>query len=181
MLPEYLCHYFEKAVGPLVSLSDLPAEKAEALQERLRREGKVFASRRQAEYLGIRRGLERQIRELFIGKGGQPQRERPHYFILGECAWVGSWYQDGAEVRIPLASVHPQAVSFTYGDSFPALRSQDGKPYRGQVYTLEELGQVIDRYGLPQAWNPNGSGGPERYIEAQLWADEPVRELLSGG
>jgi hypothetical protein len=84
-------------------------------------------------------------------------------------------------VHIPLAYLHPPTVSFTYGDSFPAMRFQDGKPYRGQVYTLEELDQVVDRYGLPQVWNLDGSGGPERYIEAQVWADEPVRELLSGG
>ncbi|HLO16004.1 MAG TPA: hypothetical protein VK206_14320, partial [Anaerolineales bacterium] len=69
-------------------------------------------------------------------------------------------------------------VSFTYGDSFPAMNYSDGKPYRGQVYMLSELGEVIKRYGLPQEWNPDGKGGPERYIEAQVWDDGPLREYF---
>ena len=34
---------------------------------------------------------------------------------------------------------------------------------------------IIDRYGLPQDWNDDGSHGPERYIEAQVWTDEPIK------
>jgi hypothetical protein len=70
-------------------------------------------------------------------------------------------------------------VSLTYGDSFPALRVQDGGLYRGKVYTLDELTELVQNYGLPQDWNPDGRLGPERYIEAQVWEDEPVKEYLS--
>jgi hypothetical protein len=58
------------------------------------------------------------------------------------------------------------------------MNYNDGKPYRGQVYTRNELTQVIERYGLPQDWNPDGKGGPERYIEAQVWDDAPLKEYL---
>ena len=176
--PEMIVHYYEASQGPFRSLSNLSLEEAESILQRIRLEGTVFASKRNMDYLKIRRSLEDRIRQLFIEKGGQPKRFRPHYFILGSCAWVKSWYRDGREVRILLKSVDPKVISFTYGDSFPAMRYQDGKPYRGQVYILEELSQLISQYGLPQIWNCEGKHGPERYIEAQVWDDGPIMEYL---
>ncbi|BBH24673.1 hypothetical protein Back11_60180 [Paenibacillus baekrokdamisoli] len=56
------------------------------------------------------------------------------------------------------------------------MRYQDGKPYRNQVYTIDEIYNVINEFGLPQDWNPEGQNGPERYIEVQIWDDEPLRK-----
>ena len=176
--PETIVHYYEASQGPFKSLSDLSLEEAESILQRIRQEGLVFASKRNVDYLKTRRSLEERIRQLFIEKGGQPKSLRPHYFILGSCAWVKSWYRDGREVQILLTSVNPKVISFTYGDSFPAMRLQDGKPYRGQVYRVEELSQLIAQYGLPQDWNREGKHGPERYIEAQLWDDDPIMDYL---
>jgi hypothetical protein len=153
-------------------------DDAERVLEAIRRAGTIFASKRAPDYLVIRRELEQRIRGLFIARGGQPRRETPHYFILGSCPWVQSWYRDGREVRVPLTDIDPAVVSFTVGDSFPAMRYQDGKPYRGQVYRVAELPDVIRLYGLPQVWNPDGKLGPDRYIEAQVWDDEPLKDWL---
>jgi hypothetical protein len=169
MLPDFLTHYYERRLGPFRSLSDLPPEEAESVLEGIRRRGDVFASRRSPEYVQIRFELEERIRSLFIAKGGLPQRERPLYFILGTCDWCRTWYLEPAEARLPLRLLDPAQVSFTYGDSFPALRFQDGKPYRGKVYTLSELPGLVAQFDLPQAWNPEGKLAPERYIEAQVW------------
>ncbi len=186
MLPDFLSHYYEaysgsyRAVaGPFRSLSDLPLEEAESIQEQIRRDGNRFASQRAADYLVVRRALEERIRALFIAKGGLPARPRPQYFILGACPWLIRWYVDGRELRIPLAEFSANAVSFTYGDSFPAMRYQDGKPYRGCVYTLNELPEVVRQYGLPQDWNADGKLGPDRYIEAQVWEDGPILNQLA--
>jgi hypothetical protein len=179
MLPTHLCHYYDCTRGPFRSLSDLPADEAEAVLENIRRRGAGFASQRSADYLTIRRGLESRVRTLFIAKGGQPQRPTPHYMILGQCAWVQSWYATGCELCIPLAAFAPQHVSFTYGDTFPAMRYGDGKPYRGQVYTLAELPELIDQFGLPQVWNADGQHGPDRYIEAQVWDDAVIQAWLA--
>jgi hypothetical protein len=170
-LPDYLTHYYDAARGPLRSLTELPPGDAEALLESIRARGKAFASRRAPEYLGIRFELEARIREIFISKGGAPLRLHPHYFILGSCDWCLTWYERPLLIRVPVASLPAGAVSFTYGDSFPAMRYPDGKPYRGQVYTLAELPGLVERYGLPQDWNPDGKLAPERYIEAQVWDD----------
>lgn len=169
-----LYHYFEASHGPFRNLSDLECEEAEEVLQHLREEGKCFAARRAPDYLSIRRDLEQRIRALFMQKGGRPLRMRPHYMIVGPCSWLRTWYQNAGEIKIPLSAFHPQMVSFTYGDSFPAMRYADGRPYRGQVYTLDELESLIQRYGLPQDWNRDGKLGPERYIEAQIWDDQPL-------
>jgi hypothetical protein len=77
---------------------------------------------------------------------------------------------------MPIARFRAEALSFTYGDTFPAMRLRDGKPFRGQVYTLAELPDLLQEHGLPQERNPEGRLGPERYIEAQIWDDEPISE-----
>jgi hypothetical protein len=179
VLPDFLSHYYERNSGPFRSLSDLPLRDAEVVQERIRQAGVQFASQRPVDYLVNRQMIEDRIRSQFIQKGGCPLRRRPHYFILGACTWLLAWYEHGCELRLPLMRFNMSALSFTYGDSFPAMRYQDGKPYRAQVYTWEELPELVVRYGLPQDWNPDGRLGPERYIEAQVWDDAPLIEILS--
>jgi hypothetical protein len=168
-LPSLLCHYYEARIGPFVNLSDLPIEEAERILDCIRRRGTTFASRRAENYLQVRRQLEDHIRAAFIAKGGQPRRARPHYMVLGRCPWLLDWYEQGCEIRIALDRFRPNTLSFTYGDTFPAMRRLDGKPYRQQVYTLAELPELVSSYGLPQDWNAGGSLGPDRYIEAQVW------------
>jgi len=178
-LPDFLSHYYEATDGPFRNLSDLPLAEAEVILQQIRQGGDLrFASQRKSDYLAVRRNLEDFVRQRFIAKGGRPRRERPHYLIVGACPWLISWYPQGRELRIPLATFSAEIVSFTYGDTFPAMRYQDGKPYRGQVYTLAELPAVIEQDGLPQDWNAEGAHGPDRYIEAQVWADEPLEPYL---
>lgn len=178
MLPDALYHYYDCTRGPFRNLSDLPPAEAEAILDAIRQKGEGFASRRQADYLTIRRELETFVRARFVEKGGQPRRERPHYMILGACDWVKSWYARGCELHIPLKQFRPEHISFTYGDTFPAMRYRDGKPYRRQVYVLDELPDLIAQYGLPQDCNADGLQGPDRYIEAQVWDDVPLLPWL---
>ena len=178
--PDFLCHYYEAAVGPFVNLSDLPLKEAEEHMVRIRQSGNIFASKRSDDYVVIRRELEDRVRALFEKKGGRPARQRPHYMVVGSCPWLLDWYVEGRELRIPLAAFASEHVSFTYGDTFPAMRYGDGKPYRKQVYVLEELPGLIQQFGLPQDWNQDGKRGPDRYIEAQIWSDEPLRPYYSG-
>jgi hypothetical protein len=175
LVPQVLSHYYEKGLRAFRSLSDLPPEQAEQVMATIRAAGIGFASKRSEDYLAIRAELENRVRQMFIDKGGKPKRLHPHSMILGTSAWLQSWYPDGQELCIPLAKFDPDSVSFTYGDIFPAMRYQDGKPYRGQVYGMHDLEQLIQEFGLPQEWNPDGRLGPDRYIEAQVWDDTPLR------
>jgi hypothetical protein len=168
-LPSYLCHYYEARMGPFVNLSDLPPDEAEQVLNRIRQSGTTFASRRALEYLQVRQELEARVRAGFVRKGGKPRRLHPHYMVLGQCPWLLDWYEHGCELSLPIDNFRPDTLSFTYGDTFPAMRYGDGRPYRRQVYTLSELPELVSRYGLPQDWNPGGLSGPDRYIEAQVW------------
>ncbi|MBW8350881.1 hypothetical protein K0H71_15715 [Bacillus sp. IITD106] len=170
----YLYHYYERNTGPLKNLSELDINNAEKILKKLQKENNTFAAKRTDNYLEIRREIEQKIRIIFIEKGGEPKKQFPHYFILGECPWVKEWFKEGMEIKIPIDRLDPKSLSFTYGDSFPAMRFQDGKPYRGQVYTIEEISKLVKLYGFPQEWNKDGKYGPERYIEVQIWEDQPL-------
>ncbi len=174
----HLYHYYDRHRGPFRNLSDLPLAEAEAVLAAIRQAGQTFAAKRTADYLTIRWELEERVRRLFIAKGGRPRRDRPHYFTVGACPWLLDWYVDGCALIVPLCDIAPESISFTYGDTFPAMRLQDGRPYRGQVYTLSELLALLAEYGLPQEWNPDGKAGADRYIEAQLWDDRPLLPYL---
>jgi hypothetical protein len=176
ILLEFLYHYFDESTGPFMNLSDLKMEEAERVLYNVRDNKKGFASKRSPDYLKIRYDLELKARELFLLKGGKPIRSHPHYMTLGKCPWLLEWYPMGRELQIPIDDFESEVLSFTYGDLFPTMRFQDGKSYRNQIYTKDEIYEVITEYGLPQEWNSEGNNGPERYIEVQIWDDKPLRE-----
>ncbi|WP_334076664.1 hypothetical protein [Paenibacillus sanfengchensis] len=174
----YLYHYFEKEIGPFKNLSKLSMDDATKVSNQIKKGGKVFASRRNDEYLMIRRELERTARDLFISKGGKPVNTFPHYMTLGACSWLQTWYLEPGIITIDWNEIAKESMSFTYGDLFPTMRYPDEKPYRKQVYTKDEIIKVIDQFGLPQDWNYDGAKGPERYIEVQIWDEQIIQRYM---
>lgn len=180
---EYFYHYYERRRGPFLNVSHLSIQAAQDILNRLKIENKVMAAHRYDGYLERRRELEALARNIFISKGGKPRTTAPHYMVIGPCDWLQTWYEEGEYVRLPVSAFHLDAVSFSYGDLFPTFspRVTDNKEYRQKVYTWEEIQGLIAKYGLPQEWNRDGVHGPERYIEVQVWDDEPVRKYLREG
>lgn len=174
----YLYHYYESQLGPFKNLSGLSPYEANEIMSKLKQEGLVFASKRSDDYMQIRRDLEKKARIMFVNKGGKPTTNFPHYMTLGPCAWLKDWYKEGKELKINLNDFEPDTTSFTYGDLFPTMRYKDGKPYREKLYTREEIGRIIEQYGMPQEWNKEGNKGPERYIEVQVWDDNVINQFL---
>jgi hypothetical protein len=174
----YLYHYYEDERGPFRNLSSLNHDEASHVMDKIRMEGQIFASQRSSNYLNIRRQLEAKAREMFISKGGSPAHSYPHYMTIGKCNWIKEWYKCGKELRIHIDEFDPEHISFTYGDLFPTMRYQDGKPYRGVVYTKQEIMKVIEQFGFPQEWNKDGKLGPERYIEVQVWDDRKLASFF---
>ncbi|MGN7358119.1 hypothetical protein ACTHPF_15190 [Paenibacillus sp. SAF-054] len=173
-----LYHYYEEDQGPFKNLSSLELYEAEDILQKLREIGDTFASKRSLDYIRIRRELENKARELFTYKGGKPTSMYPHYMTLGACEWIKEWYKNGKQIKIPITEFNEDSISFTYGDLFPTMRYKDGKEYRGQVYTLSEINEMLNKYGLPQEWNKEGKNGPERYIEVQIWNDEVINKYI---
>ncbi|SYX83302.1 hypothetical protein [Paenibacillus alvei] len=169
-----LCHYYEVARGPFHNLSALSIEEADSILSELRENGRGFASKRSEDYMQIRRQLEKQARMMFVEQGGNPRTLYPHYMTLGQSHWLLEWYEEGRELQIYIDDFDASTISFTYGDLFPTMRVEDGKPYRKKVYTRDTIQQVVEQFGWPQQWNSHGQYGPERYIEVQIWDDRVI-------
>ena len=58
------------------------------------------------------------------------------------------------------------------------LRNEFIKMGGVRLYSYEEILKIIDKYGLPQIWNPDFKYGPECYIEVQIWTDRGLEKWL---
>jgi len=129
----------------------------------------------------------------FLSLSTRPQRSAPHYFVLGESPWYRGLAAGMQAVTMALGDLPFEMTSFTYPDSFTAMATlaefgvtYEPRPYHGRVYRLDELADVVDRYGLPVDTTPTvykayETRPFEKYIEVQLWSDDPVAGLLSAG
>lgn len=93
--------------------------------------------------------------------------------------WLSSWFEQSAFIKIDINEFDKNTISFTYGDSHPTFspKVNDGKEYRKNLYTYNEILGIIAKYGLPQDWNNDGKYGPERYIEAHIWSDDVIKNI----
>lgn len=173
----YLYHYYDRDLGPFKNISELPDEEVEKIMQRLKAEkSNAFCNQRNEEYLEKRRYYEDILRREFLKKGGTITRQIPQYMVVGECPFLSSWYEKPAFIKIDIDEFDKNTISFTYGDSHPTFsdRVNDGKEYRKKLYTYDEILEIIEKYGYPQEWNPDGLLGPERYIEAHIWSDDVI-------
>lgn len=179
-LPKFATHYYLPEIGPFRSLSELPdgPEDPVFLDLLARHQHNPGYRRRYGRnYIGVRREVEARLRELFVARGGKPRRRHPFYLVLGESPWFRDLNADHQELRIPLSELDPEVTSLTYPDSFIAL-TRDDKPYYNQVFLLDEIGDLVTRFGVPD----NDQLAPyerywetefELYIEVQLWDVPP--------
>ena len=177
----YLYHYYDKRSGPFKSLTALPEKEAFTVLERIKQDRpSSLSAQRDIDYISKRMNCERIVREEAVKKGILMDILSPHYLVVEHSPWLSTWFEDPGVIKIPIEEFDTRKISFTYGDSMPTFspRVKDGKEYRKKVYTYDEILDIIARYGLPQDWNDDGSHGPERYIEAQVWTDEPIKRYM---
>ena len=176
----FLYHYFDKSIGPFVSLSDLSINEANDVLHKISEEKpNVQSASRMSTYMNRRFEIEEILKTEFLKKGGIIQRKSPHYMVIEHCQWLNTWFENSEFIKIPIYEFNIKTISFTYGDAFPVFsdskHKMDDKEYRRKVYLYEEILLLIDKYGLPQDWNSDGQYGPERYIEAHVWSDETIK------
>ncbi len=192
-IPTYATHYFDATRGPFLNLSELPDEKLQSVLLDLNETRKTSTGYRRvfgARYMELRRRTELRLHEDFRSRGGRPERASPHYFVLGDSPWFAGLYPECESVQIDLAALPNLVTSATYPDSFVSMNSGSDlglphplKPYHGRAFQLSELPRLIEEWGLPRddssRDDQNYHNGPfEKYVEIQLWSDEPVREYL---
>ena len=179
-IPGYVTHYYLGDRRPFLNLSDLDRERRDAVMQELialrhaGRQARPFGAR----YAKWRQLTESRLRELFILAGGRPERDAPHYFVLGESRWFSGLAEDMRSVKVPLSHLSGETTSFTLLDSFGAMGFGPGfgfpdraLPHQRQVYRLDEMQNVVERFGMP-------SGNDEEYVEVQVWADVSVSPHL---
>lgn len=177
----FLYQYYDRKIGPFKNLSDLStADANKILQEIANTKPNAQCAKRNTNYMQARFHYESILRREFLKKGGLIQRHTPHYMVVEHSPWLSSWYENSAFIKIPIEEFDLRTISFTYGDSHPTFSEKvnDGKEYRKKLYTYDEILKIIEKYGLPQAWNNDGKFGPERYIEAHIWSDETIHRYL---
>jgi hypothetical protein len=194
-IPDFVTHYHLPGTRPFMNLSDLSVDELPAVLFHLdkRREAgdhqRVFGPR----YMDLRRRTEARLLELFERAGGRPERDAPHYFVLGESAWyrgLAPWMQ---AIVVPVAELPSLVTSFTYPDSFTATGlvadfglPYEARPYHHRAFRIEELSEVVERYGLPAddpapVYEGYELRPFEKYIEVQVWSDAPVEKFLGPG
>lgn len=178
----FLYHYYDKSNLPFLNLSDVPLEDANKILDNIRKnKPETLCAKRNSKYMELRLHYETILKAEFLKKGGIIKRNSPHYMVVEHSPWLYSWYENADFIKIPIEEFDLRTVSFTYGDSHPTFSSKinDGKEYRGKLYTYDEILILIEKYGLPQDWNNDGKLGPERYIEAHIWSDEVINKYKS--
>jgi hypothetical protein len=192
VIPDFVTHYHLPDRLSFLNLSDLDEPHltdvmAELMYQRKEaRQHRLFGR----TYMKMRHLVQARLYRLFVQAGGRPERSSPHYFILGESPWFRGLAVNMQDVRLPLTALPHSQTSVTYPDSFAAMEvgpafdlPHEHRPYHGQVFRLDELPDLIATYGLPVSDADDDYTGYERrtaekYIEVQLWSDEPVRTYL---
>ncbi|MFD2882169.1 hypothetical protein ACFTAO_50220 [Paenibacillus rhizoplanae] len=109
----FLYHYYDAAVGPFVSLSDLPGDQARAVLETIKQtKPQAQSAQRHDKYVEYRRNCESIIRAAFISKGGLVQRSSPHYMVVEHSPWLSTWFENGASLKIPIEEFDVNTISF---------------------------------------------------------------------
>ena len=178
----YLYHYYDKTIGPFKNLSDLSDEEANRILLDMR-DSRPYSqpAQRDVLYMKRRRQYEKLAFDKFVAMGGKPERTSPHYMVVEYCKWLSEWYQNSGFVMLPIEKFDKSTISFTYSDmqqNFGPLTDENDRPYRGKLFSYEQILKVIEEFGLPQEWNPDGELGPERYIEVQVWSDKALSDFL---
>lgn len=177
MVSVYLFHYYEKTSEPFANISELSVNEAKTVLEDIKNKKPLSQpASRHANYVEYRRNCEAILRRKFAEKGGVIERNIPHYMTLEHSPWLSTWYEDCGLIKIPIEEFDLDTLSFTYGDAMPNFSTTVNcdKEYHNQLYTYQEILEVIDKYGLPQNWNNDGKYGYERYIEVQIWSDKTI-------
>lgn len=185
----FITHYHPAEDPPFRSLSDaleheLPAILDALAARKASGSKRVFGPR----YMQFRRETEAKLKRLFVEAGGKPERDAPHYFLLGKSEWFANLYPDTRAIRLSVKDLDPATTSFTYPDSFVSMRLGPAfglppdhmRPYHERVYRLFELEQVVSQFGVPtdepeaHTYADYHRKEFERYIEVQVWSDQPL-------
>jgi len=165
-IPEVVTHRYDSARGACRNVCSLPDFEASRILDDLRRTSRPTLK---PDYLARRRAVEKWLAEQANRVLRRTCEKRPVYFFLGDF----SYYPDlsrPASLVVPLASLPPDAVTFTLGDSMSVAEGRAPRLYHFQeMVALFADGEAVAGFGLSDR-----CGFQTRFIEVQLWENFPV-------
>ena len=175
-----LTHYYHRNDKPFQTLSSLVEDEALDIMSNLgERTGAVYRRfNNPQKYWRQRMKTESWLRHEFIQKGGIPIFLYPQYFVVERAVWIEEGFNGQSSIiQIPLTAFNHKQISFTYSDSMISywLKNQTEQEfyhseYHGRVFTLSEIRQIIDEFGVPnQEWRTDETRKYDLFIEAQVW------------
>lgn len=165
VLRQLAIHYYDaKAGGPLGCLRSMRQEDIQQVQHKF-----ITTSQEQQEYMRLREAVEKMMYRSFLRKGGKPKQSFAYYFCVGKKEILKRYYTNPASIAIPISYFDPSVISFTYCDSFLTYSRTDNHPTRRKLYTVDEIGKVIDDYGVDFDEDDYMA-----LIEMQLWDTTPL-------
>ena len=96
--------------------------------------------------------------------GGNPKRQYPIYFVLGESKWFQYLNAEHRVIQTPISELPNQSVSVTFPDSYVAMTNSK-KPYYEKVYFISEIQVFLSEYVMPKDEVPKTY---ERYWEGDF-------------
>ena len=189
-LPDHVTHYYVPGRPPFLNVSELTDAEWDVTRRMLDAErgagdsSRVFGRR----YRELRRATEVKLRDLFVAAGGRPERDAPHYFVLGSSDWFRGLARGMRELTIPLTALPEAGTSMTIPDSVTSMGlggdfgiPVDPRPHHGRVFRLPEFADAIETYGLPEGRRGDYDGYQfrsfELYAEVQVWSDSVLGPL----
>ena len=188
---KHLYHYYEKGQPPFRTLTSLPFDEAKTIMYAGLQKKTMFNDLKPAwvdNFLNLRYGSDKTLRENFIDIGGKPVRTAPVYFTLGANEGMKTWFDQPEWIKIPVSEFAPNTVSFTYGDSFAVFNTSldTGEEWWGKVFHYEDMMKLIDKYGLPEdppyhmgkRIFPKGKHINQclKFVEAHVWSDDVLNK-----
>ena len=93
----FLYHYFDKTIGPFVSLSDIPIDEAKTILKRIKEaKPNTQCAKPPLEYIERRRNCEQILKTEFMKKGGIIKRNSPYYMVIEYSPWLSTWFESCA-------------------------------------------------------------------------------------
>ena len=188
MIPSFLTHYYEAERGPFKNICDLSDDELDGLisvEKNADTAFNRFVLGR--DFFKIRRAADNLLIEKYSEKFGFAPQTRPFYAVLGEFERTSSMYRDGRSLRIDLAGLPREHVTFMYPDHFalvwsrglfapplslfPAPHSYSYEPFDDLLFTYDELPEAVRTYSLDAhiARAKELNMWVSSYIEAHIW------------
>ncbi|WP_040952056.1 hypothetical protein [Gorillibacterium massiliense] len=179
----FITNYCDSRCMPFNSITRLSSKDAYSLADKLSQHAGIsftsfsrFNAKDFDGYYLKRLRTEEWLYNSFISLGGKPKNAHPLYFVLGESKYLNDWFEDGLKIKLALNDIDPNDISFTYGDSMSILDRED----RMDLFNKESLINFIHDNTNDAAAFLNGLNQQYRYIEAQLWNDVYIEDLIQG-